>query len=287
MKKTIVEYTSEDGAIYFHHTIHFPSEDYLYYANECHPMVEFMYVICGDIEYTIEGKKYLIHPGDFIFLNTSEIHKLKINLSSGYERMVLQFNKDILPQNKNINNSLLYRFLLNTTANTRIIPKETTSKFKIFDFLKEIEKLCLEKPDFLNAKITVYTIELLLELNKVLVSMQNPLEPEKVHPIIQKVSFYISEHMGDPITIHDIAQSMYLSKSYLCHTFKKLMGISLNRYITIKKIQHAVYCIDTGMSPQEASIATGYNYYSSFFNNFKSIMGYAPSQKKNTHTPTK
>ena len=58
------------------------------------------------------------------------------------------------------------------------------------------------------------------------------------------------------------------------------MGVSLNYYITLKKLQFAQYYISQGMSAQEASAKAGWAYYSSFFYSYKKIMGHAPSKQK-------
>lgn len=56
------------------------------------------------------------------------------------------------------------------------------------------------------------------------------------------------------------------------------MNISVNNFIITKKIHYANKLIASGVSPSEAALKTGYNYYTTFFYNFKSVMGKTPSE---------
>jgi methylphosphotriester-DNA--protein-cysteine methyltransferase len=58
------------------------------------------------------------------------------------------------------------------------------------------------------------------------------------------------------------------------------MKITINRYIAIKKIHYAAELIRTGVSANEAALAAGYNHYTTFYHNYKQIMGYAPMKNE-------
>ena len=51
---------------------------------------------------------------------------------------------------------------------------------------------------------------------------------------------YIDAQIGEPIRLDDIAASLFVSKSTLCHKFANSVHMTTNRYITMKKI-HKVF----------------------------------------------
>ena len=123
--------------------------------------------------------------------------------------------------------------------------------------------------------------ELVAVLSKVF-AVENEMSvfPVSNEPLIQQTIDYINAHISEPIRLDDLSASLYVSKSTLCHKFSKRMNISINRYITVKKICFAADLIKNGMSTTEASIAVGYENYTTFFHNYKQVMGTAPSSNK-------
>lgn len=55
------------------------------------------------------------------------------------------------------------------------------------------------------------------------------------------------------------------------------MGLPVNQYITTKRIHWAADLIRSGMSAMDASAKVGYTYYSTFFYNYKKVMGTPPT----------
>lgn len=57
--------------------------------------------------------------------------------------------------------------------------------------------------------------------------------------LLQKCINYVHQNMNRHISIQDVADHVNLSRSYLSTTFKKYMGISLNRYILDERLEEA------------------------------------------------
>ena len=78
------------------------------------------------------------------------------------------------------------------------------------------------------------------------------------------------------ITIQDVADHMFLNKYYLCHLFKNNLGITLNEYIIRKKIFKAKSLMEEGQTATAACYAVGFQTYTSFYTNYKRILGCSP-----------
>lgn len=57
---------------------------------------------------------------------------------------------------------------------------------------------------------------------------------------MEKINAYIMNNYRNPISIHDLADQLYLSEGYLSRFFKKNFGVSFNEYLTKVRLRHAV-----------------------------------------------
>ena len=99
-------------------------------------------------------------------------------------------------------------------------------------------------------------------------------------PVVKMAVDYIGEHIAGPMTLDGIADALHVSKSTLCHRFRDYMNTSVNRYIATKKIYYAMRLMESGMSATEAASAVGYEHYTTFYHNYRQIIGGAPSNDK-------
>ncbi len=271
-------YKNNNPFLFYHHSINEVDANPLIYENETHPGYEILYLISGTVNYIIEGKSYIVNKGDIIIINSSEVHKLIIDLSTKYERCVLHFSNDVFPANSELNNRLIHDIILRTQNSLKIIPGDVVKKFKIDEIFLEFDKYESDSDKMLIPCLFASNIiKLFVQLNKALPSISSLPTPQINNPFIKKISDYITENISKKFKIKDIANYIHFSESRLSHLFKETMGITLNKYIILKRIQHAQNLIKHGMTLQEAAFESGYQYYSNFYNNYKMVTGETPS----------
>ena len=90
---------------------------------------------------------------------------------------------------------------------------------------------------------------------------------------------YISENLQNSFTLEDIASSLFLSKYYMSHIFKKETGVSVGEMVFIKKMEYADVLLSSGVPAQRVSELCGFNSYSAFFRIYKRIKGHSPQTK--------
>lgn len=276
---TFTEYTSPTGAFHFHHAITESNNERLI-GPESHCLFEVLYLIRGNLEYSIEGEHYTVEEGDVILVSPNEIHSLKIGNGSPYERIVVMFDIQMLGGVLSEERIPLHDLLFTNFQRFRVIKKEIAEKNKLKDLFLAIVKN-EEHKEYAQLAFIADLIRLIIALDKLLVAENASFwNATTVAPVIKKIIEYINANIDTPLRLDDIAKYAYVSKSTVCHKFKQDMNISLNRYITIKKIYRAKELINDGMSAQQASVATGYENYNSFFYNYKKIIGTAPSDDK-------
>jgi AraC-like DNA-binding protein len=102
-----------------------------------------------------------------------------------------------------------------------------------------------------------------------------PQEDSVGYRIIQ----YLNENMEANITLDDICQRFYLSKSQLCRIFREATGVTVKQYLNAKRLVRAKQRIDAGELPTYVYLQCGFNDYSSFYRAYVKYYGAAPTHK--------
>ena len=95
--------------------------------------------------------------------------------------------------------------------------------------------------------------------------------------LITHVRAYIKQDLICLPTTARIAQKFHVSENYLCKAFKKVVGVSINQYVLIKKLELAKTLILEGERPMSAAYKVGFNDYSWFYKKFKARFNIAPN----------
>lgn len=100
---------------------------------------------------------------------------------------------------------------------------------------------------------------------------------------LKNIFIYLSENMGQNITMEDASYNMKLSKDYFGKTFKQHTGMTFNSVYMIIKIEYAKSLIKTcRYKNYEISDMLGYSSADYFTKIFKDITGMTPTQYKNS-----
>lgn len=279
MDTIISQFNTMFDSFFFHHTITERTGRTTLYGPESHRRFEIIYLASGEVKYFIEGEEYLAKPGDMIFVPTNEIHSLQIDGNTSYERIVVLFDFDLIKNMLSAGDVAVSDACLRTHA-YRVIPAEVVGRSKLKDIMYSIAE---QKTDDENRPMRFFSLilSLIAEFNALLSDRTSkPILPITKEQTVKKAIDYINAHITEPLGLDTIASELYISKSTLCHKFSSYMNISLNRYVAIKKIYYAADLIKGGMSAAEASLAVGYDHYTTFFYNYKQILGVSPTEHR-------
>ena len=104
-----------------------------------------------------------------------------------------------------------------------------------------------------------------------------PLQAEK-RELLAQVMAYIEGHLGEKISLKDIAQHFYVSESTVSHLFQEKMGVSFYRCVTQRRLIAAKSRIWEGEPLETVSQAVVFSDYSTFYRAFKREYGVSPRQ---------
>lgn len=97
--------------------------------------------------------------------------------------------------------------------------------------------------------------------------------------IIFKTTAYIKEHLTEKLSLDQVTEQVYLSKSYFCRIIKDELGCTFTEYVNRLRIERSRSLLrGTGMSIAEIACAVGFDDQSYFTRIFKKQVGVAPGK---------
>lgn len=96
--------------------------------------------------------------------------------------------------------------------------------------------------------------------------------------LVSRILAYIGDHCHETLTLDRIADSFFISKYHLSHTFSREVGIPVYRYITIRRLMLAKQLLECGIPAGEVCYRAGFNDYAGFYRAFKAEYGVSPRE---------
>ncbi len=267
------------------------SKDYeIYYYSDTNPLpvsdhthnyYEFYFFLEGNISMTINNKSYAVKPGDFIII-PPQIHHHPIFLDNvtPYRRFVLWISKSFF--NSLINSSPDYGYfntLIAQTDNYRFsldVVQFNEIQSQLFTIAGEIKGNRLGRDPYVFLMIS----SLIITLNRMLYE-QFESNPDSGR-LSASINSYILSHIEEDLSLEKLEQIFFVSKYHIEHIFKEDYGISIHKFIRMKRLYLCRDAIKSGTPIQDACTLYGFNNYSVFFRAFKNEFGLSPRdyQKK-------
>ncbi|HHW12135.1 MAG TPA: helix-turn-helix transcriptional regulator [Firmicutes bacterium] len=95
--------------------------------------------------------------------------------------------------------------------------------------------------------------------------------------ILVRVLTYIDDNLQGDLSMASLERRFFINRSYLSRLCRKYLGISLHRYIILRRVAKAKALLMAGKSAMEACQASGFNDYSNFRRMFKKVTNLTPS----------
>lgn len=101
---------------------------------------------------------------------------------------------------------------------------------------------------------------------------------------VSKIRRDIYNNPQDKRTVKEIADSVYISISYLQHSYKEFFGVNIKEDLTNSRIEHAKHLLfSTDYSVANISVLCGYENVEHFLRTFKKCVGVTPTNyRKNS-----
>ncbi|WP_113674150.1 AraC family transcriptional regulator [Vallitalea guaymasensis] len=241
-----------------------------------HNVNEIFLCISDNINYYVDGKTYELNKYDIIITNNKEFHRPVLRIKDTYERKIIQFRKEYLsffgiPENNPIE---IYESRM--SGNNNVIKSSDTLENNLIYYFMEIDKYC-DKPSG-DIMTRTLLLQLIIKLNTIIFESKKDKNTIKSDPKILATLEYINDHLDTVINLDLLSNKFFINKYYLCHLFKKHMGITIIDYINLKRIERAKHLLLEGVPVTDACYLVGFNDYSNFYKKFKKIVGLSPKK---------
>lgn len=244
-----------------------------------HEFYEVFFFLSGNVSYNIEGRTYLLRPGDILLTDNKDIHKPEVTPGKPYERYVVWITPEFLQEQEKYGPNLTDCFKDASRKEYKLIRPDGKAVAHLKSILDKILE-CRESSEFGSSTLEyIYLNEFMVFLNRAYFSTPDTI-PEDIteNKKINKVVAYINENLAEDLSLDRLAEVCFISKSYLSHQFKQYTGLSLVQFIIKKRLTVARNMIQEGTPVMEACMECGFNDYSNFHKAFKKEFGVSPKE---------
>ncbi len=240
-----------------------------------HEFEKLVLVAEGSGSYTIEGRRYLLGPGDIVLVRDHAAHFTAFPAGRLYERIIFYISRDFLSSVRSERTDLLAVF---GSQSSPVLRPGKAQVQRLLRLARECEEE-LKNPAFgadLLARAAL--IRLLTELER----LKEEGEGEAVRPYpvrddkILKLLRYLDEHAAEPLSAEALSERFYISKYHMMRRFKEETGTSIHQYLNARRLQLARDAIGAGMPAGEACFSCGFGSYSAFARAYVKYFGCPP-----------
>ena len=244
-----------------------------------HEFFEVFFFQSGNVSYNIEGRIYQLRPGDILLTDNRDIHKPEIRPGKPYERYVIWIQPNFLLRVNETGTDLSQCFTDASQRKYKLIRPESD----VTTHLKGICEKMLRSRDedaFGSGTLAyIYLLEFLVYLNRAYFATPEEIrkdvtENEKINEVVA----YINDNLTADLTLDQLAEACFISKSHLAHQFKTYTGLTLYQFIIKKRVTVARNMLREGAPVMEACMRCGFNDYSNFLKAFKREFGRSPKE---------
>jgi len=250
-----------------------------------HDYFQIYYIIYGSLIHFVKNDSSTLSHGDMFIIPPGMTHY--ITPTSDAVFYSFSFMPDFFGEQTKANRlSLSFLKSLQTDFSQDIRPKisiEPEDIFYVENILEHMLKDFNEKPLGYNETICAYALILVTLLARNYFEKAQSKLPDYFENNKQFVIHcieYIKNNFTDKISLEEISKRSAMSKGNFCTLFAELTGHSFNSYLNLCRIKKATEYIKQGYKITAVYGLCGYDDFSTFYRNFKKIMGVSPKEFK-------
>lgn len=249
-----------------------------------HDFDKIVFFLRGNAKYAVEGREYDLKPYDIILVPHHNIHKAIAASTENYERYVLYLKPETLDgleeTKEGCSGKLKLCFNLPLEKKTNLVHFDAAVTAALLQDFQDLAQLLDRKKELYAPGLQVHIslLKLLIRINEACDTQPDAfLEKARYNRKVIDIIDYINGHLGDDLSIDQVADRFFISKYHMMRVFKAETGYSVHQYIMEKRILKARDLIIGGQPAMTASLESGFRDYSSFCKAFQKQTGRLPS----------
>ena len=230
--------------------------------------------IKGSVTYTIEGKSYELRPYDIVLVRHGDIHRLTVDNSKVYERIIVYISPNFMNAYKTDSYDLSCCFQKALQEESNVLRISSLEKSSLFRSITRLEQSFADDGYAADLYRQVLFLEFMVHLNRA--ARKNRLEfidTDNCNAKIIDILRYINDHLTGDLGIDTLAGKFYISKYYMMRRFKQETGYTLGQYISQKRLLFAKELISSGVPASQVCFDCGFRDYSTFSRAYRKAFG--------------
>lgn len=231
-----------------------------------HDHFEIYIHVFGDDSMCLEGRVYLLSPGDVVIIPPYTIHR-HIRCGTDYSthysiRVPAGVSREYF--------ACLYR-----ENELLCLSPDTSARSRISSLCHEIDKL--ERRQSTPAERLALFSSLLMYFERTQAAGLT-ISPTPLSDMMQRVCAYVSDRLSGPLNVTQLCHAAGTSRNVLSRTFSRELGLSPYAYVQQMRLSRARALLLNGSDIAKAAADCGFKDYSHFIACFRSAFGVTPGR---------
>ena len=240
-----------------------------------HGAIELMYILNGVGTILIEGKEYKMIAGEFIVVDSNQIHEARCARAS--MMIVIHFSRSAMIQIEP--NLEKYRI---SCRRSELLKTNLEDYFQICDLLKKLPPLHVNQPLGYRLERQAIALQIMAKLlsafsyPKTAVTLR---EDDTRLERLSEITNYIEEHHTERLSLEQVSGQFYLSREYFSRFFKENMGVTFSKYLNQIRLMHIYHDLcSTKENILDITEKHGFTNYKLFNKMFQETYGCKPRE---------
>ena len=242
-----------------------------------HAEWELYFLLSGERRYFIRDHVMPVKAGDLILVPSGEIHKSLQSGEGPHERISVEFRREFLPACLEMNGACRLEHLFEGGLRLCLTEQDQNRiRAELFRLLEVVR----EAGDGWEDAARIILSNLLLQIAQIRRQSAGPEHPALPEPAWFPVLLqHLAAHVGEPISLADAAEVVYLHPSYLSRAFRRITGMTFLDYLSNLRVREARKLLETTTMPlQRIAEACGLGDATHFGRVFRRVTGQAPGK---------
>ncbi|SDE38377.1 AraC-like ligand binding domain-containing protein [Paenibacillus sp. UNCCL117] len=206
-----------------------------------HDGYEIYYFLQGNVHLIIGNEIYLLQPGDMFLFSGDVLHRPNPSKDTAYIRSYINFTADYVQEmaGADLAEKLLGLF---QQPNGLLIRWDESGMDDIGShftaLVHERERGAIGNEFMIQSLMVQLLLKIYRKSKEMYALLTAPAQSLK-ETNVRRILMYLNQHYRNTIALGALAKEMHLNKYYMCHCFKEITGLSINNYITRKRIDEA------------------------------------------------
>lgn len=250
-----------------------------------HKEIEFIVIKKGCGLVSVDLVSYPVSAGDIVFVYSGQLHSISQKDQESMEYENILFKPELLKASGYdlCYDSFISPLLMGSRSISPVISPSVPYHHQAIEQINEIDHLCDLRPYGYQVAVKAHLFQFFYTLLSHYEEHISTAISQKSLNKIKVILSYIADHFQNEITIEEIANHCYYSKSYFMKFFKEIMGVSFIQYLNDYRLDVAAKLLSsTSDSISGIAMDTGFGNLSYFNRCFKKKYGITPGKFRKT-----